>query len=594
MVFKQNKRPFGDDESCQLSFKKHAIQFDHSNQLSAYVEIVPFSKVPHKFCISAEEADERLAKSQAEEALHAIREPLSMPNIMDARLISDNMRSPSKICSLAWQKSMDPEEYVDSHSPSHTVGSPYPYESEEPTIPVTHLKEPVRSYLDYPPQRLIPVGPDHQVDVPEWSSCASSRTLDLGIGDREQRLPISCAYPMLTDAVDPERQGDGERRPMDATLCLTPTHVADLEREREREHRLMGTCVQSMPHFSLDGVILGRGRSDCCCPDRGSVRCVKLHIALRREKLMSELGKSMFIELGFEDMGEEVAEKWSEEEERVFSEVVYSNPASLNRNFWDYLSLALKMRSKKELVSYYFNVFVLRRRAAQNRWDPCIADSDDDEWRDGDEEVFGAEDDDDSVVDDDGDVEDHDDVDYDGDGHVDDDVDGGHVGEDEDDEDGDDDDDDDGHDHAGVDVEDGVGDDDVGAKHVNMMVRLEKKSLTDDGEHPYGGEGKGMADGMDDADVQDDSCMSYEGGHQHGEPMANASQQVVEVRDTNVEMGNFGGMMEPCDEKLWVAGFLNGPKKTIDFLSTNNMIREVFGDEGWDNDGSERDGSSIS
>jgi hypothetical protein len=37
-------------------------------------------------------------------------------------------------------------------------------------------------------------------------------------------------------------------------------------------------------------------------------------------------------------------------------------------------------KSSRDLVSYYFNVFTLRKRAKQNRWDPTHIDSDDEEW----------------------------------------------------------------------------------------------------------------------------------------------------------------------------------------------------------------------
>lgn len=78
-------------------------------------------------------------------------------------------------------------------------------------------------------------------------------------------------------------------------------------------------------------------------------------------------------------MGESVSEKWTKEEEQTFQDLVNMNPISSNKKFWNYLSVAFPSRRKKELVSYYFNVFVLRRRAFQNRLDPDNIDSDDDE-----------------------------------------------------------------------------------------------------------------------------------------------------------------------------------------------------------------------
>lgn len=80
-------------------------------------------------------------------------------------------------------------------------------------------------------------------------------------------------------------------------------------------------------------------------------------------------------------MGEVVAEKWSQEEELLFREVVFSNPVSSGNNFWDHLSMVFPSRAKKDIVSYYFNVFILQTRSVQNRYDPLNIDSDDDEWQ---------------------------------------------------------------------------------------------------------------------------------------------------------------------------------------------------------------------
>ena len=55
------------------------------------------------------------------------------------------------------------------------------------------------------------------------------------------------------------------------------------------------------------------------------------------------------------------------------------NPASLEKNFWNYLPTCLPSKKIEDLVSYDFNVFVLRRRGIQNRVTPDNIDSDDDE-----------------------------------------------------------------------------------------------------------------------------------------------------------------------------------------------------------------------
>ncbi|CAM8881338.1 unnamed protein product [Rhodiola kirilowii] len=169
------------------------------------------------------------------------------------------------------------------------------------------------------------------------------------------------------------------------------------------EKQLMGTSVISMPDSSLPVQNSLTRRKDCECMDKASVRCVRQHVKEARDKLMKALGEVKFRALGFLDMGEvreEVAYQWSEEEEQVFHEVVFSNPASLGKDFWSCLSEEFPTRSLRDLVSYYFNVFMLRKRAAQNRYRFLDIDSDDDEWHPGHGGSFGigttGEDDDDS------------------------------------------------------------------------------------------------------------------------------------------------------------------------------------------------------
>ncbi|KAI9164973.1 hypothetical protein LWI28_005346 [Acer negundo] len=67
---------------------------------------------------------------------------------------------------------------------------------------------------------------------------------------------------------------------------------------------------------------------NCDYLDEGSVRCVQQQVMEAREKLLKSFGHEKFVKLGFRDMGEEVSGKWSEAEEQVFHEVVYSNPVS--------------------------------------------------------------------------------------------------------------------------------------------------------------------------------------------------------------------------------------------------------------------------
>ncbi|KAF8087356.1 hypothetical protein N665_0588s0024 [Sinapis alba] len=147
------------------------------------------------------------------------------------------------------------------------------------------------------------------------------------------------------------------------------------------EEVMMGKCIIPMPDSETEVCGIGKGRKECVCMDKGSIRCVQQHIMENREGLFETFGYERCLELGLGEMGEEVAGKLSEDEEDLFHEVVYSNPVSLDRDFWKQLKSAFPSRTMKDIVSYYFNVFILRRRAVQNRSRSLDIDSDDDEWQ---------------------------------------------------------------------------------------------------------------------------------------------------------------------------------------------------------------------
>ncbi|GJN12079.1 hypothetical protein PR202_ga30324 [Eleusine coracana subsp. coracana] len=98
----------------------------------------------------------------------------------------------------------------------------------------------------------------------------------------------------------------------------------------------------------------------------------------RRLQLKREVG-SAFFAWGFDRMGEEIALSWTDEEEAKFKAVAQLNAPSLGLNFWNRLHLSFQRKGMKELVSYYFNCFLLRRRCYQNRITPENIDSDDDD-----------------------------------------------------------------------------------------------------------------------------------------------------------------------------------------------------------------------
>ncbi|EFJ35444.1 hypothetical protein SELMODRAFT_404866 [Selaginella moellendorffii] len=115
------------------------------------------------------------------------------------------------------------------------------------------------------------------------------------------------------------------------------------------------------------GKEVGTGSSsNSICVEGGS--CVKRRIEEQRRKLKLELGEEVFREWGFNKMGESLVEsaKWSRQEEAEFTAIV--KECCQGDKLWPELQASFAgRRSREDLVDYFFNVFVLRKRAVQNR-----------------------------------------------------------------------------------------------------------------------------------------------------------------------------------------------------------------------------------
>ncbi|OIV94220.1 hypothetical protein TanjilG_09375 [Lupinus angustifolius] len=397
----------------------------------------------------------------------------------------------------------------------------------------------VYSSLDCSPRKSVPVGPNHQAVLPVWS----------GKVNKISKLVI------YNDDI-----------PFSGLVSIHTAH--------DNEERLMGTSVLPMPDSSLyssnsnEG---GEGRIECDCLDQGSIRCVRQHVREERENVRRTLGMENFVNLGFCDMGEYVALKWNEEEEEVFHEVVYSNPASLGRNFWKILSAAFPTRTNKEIVSYYFNVFMLRRRAAQNRSRFLDIDSDDDECHTSDPRFYGYENSDDSGI------ESLDDEDV-------------HV-ENQDYSDEDDDNSGNGNEFVGYNMgnvtkEEG----EIDQRSSKCKADLQIDSWSNPSQHLDGT--RGIL--KDDYGAKDDSCMSFECDAKmdvsrcHGLLDASISLQDKEIKcDQSSHVPGKLDMpshelediylLEPRFSKDWYPAYSTFLDTSIDFLPTSNLIDEFFG-----------------
>lgn len=173
----------------------------------------------------------------------------------------------------------------------------------------------------------IPIGANFQATIPDWAG-----------------RPLSC------------------RNDFDTSKWLgTRTWPS----EHQQTHQL--------PEYASSG----RGRRNTCqCERPQSVECNRCHIAEKRKQLKCELGWA-FHDWDFKSMGEEVAFSWTKEDEEKFRNAVFQSQPSLNENFWDKLYISCSSKTRKNLVSYYFNVFLLGWRRYQNFVTPENIDSDD-------------------------------------------------------------------------------------------------------------------------------------------------------------------------------------------------------------------------
>ncbi|KAL5828663.1 hypothetical protein ACOSQ3_018131 [Xanthoceras sorbifolium] len=523
------KRPFDDEEFTELPYKQ-SRQFDFSNKLTQFSEFDSCNNALQKPNISCED----------EGGFH--KNQLSKASENDISVDEDFETS----APLSWITSSSSEEDSGSRPTAYTSLSLEQFEFDIPRRTFVPYGDSYSSLLNCSPRKQIPLGPNHQASLPLWGGCMNNNILN-------------CKTTMSAN---------------NSTNYLGSDSSVDIE----TEEKLMGTCIIAMPDSNLyvqNSVNVGEGMMDCGCFDEGSVRCVRQHVREAREQLLKSLGHEKFVKLGFCDMGEEVSGKWSEEEQQVFHEVVYSNPVSLGRNFWKHLSAVFPSRTKKEIVNYYFNVFIFRRRAAQNRSHMLDIDSDDDEWHGSHRstsEVRAIKEDEDSAIESLVDQEDQ-------------------AREDESsDEDDDDDDSDDSDGDVGYCGGDAIG----GACEIDEACNA--KSFDADGLAsvvPFVDKAPGRAD--DGLDVQDDSCTSFEfqlmvdsfgpvdAGHalQCSGLKTDFSKSLHGKLDGCNDLVGHVYLMDSYDAKVWDARYPS-PVKGVDLLPTCNIIEEIFGQGTWD------------
>ncbi|KAK4418968.1 AT-rich interactive domain-containing protein 1 [Sesamum alatum] len=191
---------------------------------------------------------------------------------------------------------------------------------------------------DHLQRKAIPVGPHFQASVPEWSGPVN-------------RSVLIAAYNSDSD----NSKWLGSR--------VWPIEIGNMK---------------------TTGRTIGKGRrNSCCCVSPGFSDCIRRHIFEKRLLLQSDLGPAFF-SWKFDEMGEQVSNSWSPKEQQTFESLVKRRPSSNGKNF---LKRALKCfpnKYRKDIINYYFNVYVPRRMSLQTRLSPVkqVYTDDEDETQD--------------------------------------------------------------------------------------------------------------------------------------------------------------------------------------------------------------------
>lgn len=226
-------------------------------------------------------------------------------------------------------------------------------------------------------------------DLVQSSDSSSSEDPNLkfrkvGIIDSVQK-PLSVT-DFIDSAVSLISGNDHLPRPVVPIGSKFQTEVPELRgHENESENlKWLGTLVwpinskKAKETTTMKAVGKGR-RNSCSCAFPKSVDCIKRHVLVSRLVLESEVGPAFF-SWKFDEMGEEAASKsWALREQCRFESLVKMNPLSRGTNFWELASKHFPSKSKKSILSYYYNVYIPRRMRLQTRSSIDESYSDDDQ-----------------------------------------------------------------------------------------------------------------------------------------------------------------------------------------------------------------------
>ncbi|XP_074578659.1 uncharacterized protein LOC141835131 [Curcuma longa] len=132
--------------------------------------------------------------------------------------------------------------------------------------------------------------------------------------------------------------------------------------------------AQGNDRKEFDEKMQNRETNFCACPSPGSIVCIRSHVSEARLKLKVELGQTFF-DWGFDCMGEEVSESWTVEEQAWFDALKRQENESGN-SIWQAIPTYFSSKSRRNLINYYFNVYLLRQMSIDSRLMPECINSD--------------------------------------------------------------------------------------------------------------------------------------------------------------------------------------------------------------------------
>lgn len=185
---------------------------------------------------------------------------------------------------------------------------------------------------DHLQRKVIPVGPRFQADIPEW---------------------------------------DG---PVDRSILIS-AYNSDTHNSKWLGSQVWPVEIGNM---KTTGRTIGKGRhNSCCCVSPGSADCITRHILEERLLLQCDLGPAFF-SWKFDEMGEQVSKSWSLKEQQTFESLMKMRPSSNGKSFWKRALKSFSNKYRKDIINYYFNVYIPHRMSLQTR-SPSIKQVDTDD-----------------------------------------------------------------------------------------------------------------------------------------------------------------------------------------------------------------------